>query len=115
MKKTWIKLVSLLIVTLLALTGIATAEDAGTAEVVFSATEKADDIIELDLMVKNATFRGMQLAVRYDKSVITPVKQSGEAAVDFADFSERTEESIPFSTVGLLLEAEKVFLGLRCL
>ena len=112
MKKTWIKLVSLLIVTLLALTGIATAEDAGTAEVVFSATEKADDIIELDLMVKNATFRGMQLAVRYDKSVITPVKQSGEAAVDFADFSERTEESIPFSTVGLLLEAEKGLFGL---
>ena len=111
MKKTWIKLVSLLIVTLLALSGVAIAETAGTAEVIFSATEKADDIIELDVIVKNATFRGMQVAVRYDKNVVVPVNESGETVTEFKGFAERSAESIVFSTAGLLLEADKGLFG----
>ena len=109
MKKTWIRLVSLVIVTLLLMTGLALADQ--TAEVVFSATEKENDIIELDVTVKNVTFRGLQAAVRYDKDVVMPINDSGNEAEKFGEFSERSEASELFDTVGLLLEADKGLFG----
>ena len=111
MKKTWIRLVSLLIVTLLTISGVALADGADMAEVVFSAAEKADDIIELDVIVKNATFKILQAAVRYDKNIVVPIDEEGSNAELFDDFASRGEDAEVFSEAGFSLEADKGLFG----
>ena len=111
MKKIWIRLVSLLIVTLFVLTGVVAAQDVNAAEVVFSATEKENDIVELDVIVKNATFMGLQTALRYNKDVLVPMNEEGEAAIKFSDFAKRTDEAAFFSSVGLELDTVGGFFG----
>ncbi|MBR6523367.1 MAG: copper amine oxidase N-terminal domain-containing protein [Clostridia bacterium] len=111
MKKTWIRLISLLIVTLLTISGVAFADDTGKAEVIFSATEKADDIIELDVTVKNTAFRILQTAVRYDKNVLMPVDDNNLKTEIFDDFASRSESAALFSEAGVSLEADKGLFG----
>ena len=109
MKKTWIRAISLIIISLLVLSGIAVAEDVGTAEIVFSATEKENDIVELDVIVKNATFMGIQTALSYDKRVLVPVDENGEETTKFNKFAKKMEDG--FNTIGLDLDIENGFFG----
>lgn len=111
MKRTWIRLVSLLIATLLALSGFAFAEDAGTAEVVFFAAEKENDIIELDVIVKNTAFKILQTAVRYDKTIMVPVNEEGTETKLFDGFANRSEDAAVFSEAGCSLEVDKGLFG----
>lgn len=109
MKKTWIRLISLLIITLFVLTGVVAAQDVNAAEVVFSATEKENDIVELDVIVKNAKFMGIQTALSYDKNVLVPIDENGEKTNDFEMFA--TCESSVFTSVGLDLDTHGGYFG----
>lgn len=111
MKKTWIRLVSLIIVTLLLMTGLAVAEETKSAEVVFSAVEKENDIVQLTLTVKNTTFMGMQTALKYNTDVIEPVDESGKKVTDFAEFAKKHEDAKCFSTVGVKLDSDNGYFG----
>lgn len=105
------KVVSLLIITVLVFSGVAIAESSQAAEIVFAATETDDGMVELNLTVKNATFMGIQTALRYDKDILMPISESGEKAETFGAFAKRTTESSCFSTVGLELDSENGYFG----
>ena len=105
------RVISLLMVMLLVLSGMAIAEGVQTADVEFAATETDDNIVKLTLTVKNATFMGLQTALKYNKDVLVPASPTGETAVKFGDFAKRTEKSACFNTVGLELDTEKGMFG----
>lgn len=111
MKKTWIRLVSLIIVTLLLMAGLAVAEETKSAEVVFSAVEKENDIVQLDVIVKNATFKIFQTAIRYDGAVVMPVDETGKKTIDFDSFSIRHDDIDGIGEAGCSLESEKTLFG----
>ena len=76
-----------------------TEEAKATADIDFVVTE-VEDIVELDLSVRNAKFMGFQMALRYNKDVLVPVDEAGEATDDFRTFAKLTEEAKFFSTIG---------------
>ena len=68
-------------------------------------------MVKLTLTVKNATFMGLQTALKYNKYVLVPASPTGETTVKFGDFAKRTEKSTCFNTVGLELDTEKGMFG----
>ena len=105
----FLRVFALLITITLMLSGITIAAE--TAEVVFEATEKDAAVIELSATVKNVAFRGLQVAVRYDKGVLTPIDEFGNDAKTFDEFSTRDAAASLFETVGLVLDADKGLFG----
>lgn len=110
-KPMFFRVISVLIIAILVISGMAIAEGVQTADVEFAATETDDNMVKLTLTVKNATFMGLQTALSYDADVLVPATPSGETAEDFGDFAKRTEKSACFNTVGLALDKEKGMFG----
>ena len=107
-KLTFFRVISLLIVTVLVLSGSALAEDAKTADVEFAATE-ADGLVELEVTVKNATFMGIQVALSYDKNVLIPIDENGQETDEFDRFA--TKKSPVFNEIGLDLDKTNGYFG----
>ncbi len=86
------------------------AEAAGKA--VFESTAPdADGVFTVTLTLSNVNFRTFQFALRYDPTVLQPVKESGEPAAEFRDFAGRTDQAWWMSTVGLELDAKAGLIG----
>ena len=85
-------------------------ETKATADMDFVITEK-EDIVELDLSVRNAKFMGFQIAVRYNKDVLAPIAEDGETAVEFDDFAALTEEAKFFNTIGNFITPDQGLFG----
>ena len=108
-----VRVISLCIALVCGCTGIVFAESEVTrkspspATIEFSATEPEDDIVELKLTVKDTCFMGIQAGVRYDSSILTPVNEDGETAVNFDDFATLSEQAAFFNQIGLDFDVEK--------
>ncbi len=98
----------MLIALSISLVGItASAEEIDCADLELTVTETETDLVDVDVVVKNATVWGIQAAFRYDPEVLQPVNSKGEPAAKFSDFRERSSETEKFSEVGLVLEADR--------
>ncbi len=106
-----IKTISLIMVVLFAVSGIAVAEELKPVAVEFSAIENDDGIVELNLAVKDATFMGIQAAVRYNTESLVPVDESGTETTDFKKFAKQSEQAEFFNAIGLELDSEKGLFG----
>lgn len=107
MKKIRILLVSAVIITTLLLSGVVIA--APSAKVEFISTEKADDIIELEVKIKDATFMGIQAEINYSVQTLAPATDSGEIAMRFSEFASKQTDF--FNTIGLYLDKEAGKIG----
>ncbi|MBR5157099.1 MAG: copper amine oxidase N-terminal domain-containing protein [Clostridia bacterium] len=106
-----IKTISLIMVALFAFGGITVAEEPKPVTVEFSTVETDDGIVELNLAVKDATFMGIQAAVRYNTESLAPVDEAGVETVDFKKFATKSEQAEFFNPVGLELDVEKGLFG----
>lgn len=104
MKKLLTKLLLLIIITLLILSGLAVAQ--APAQVQFIAKE-ADDIIDLTLKIENTTFMGIQATLNYNPKELVPINDRGDEAKDYPDFTTVSAKGKVFATAGLKLDAEK--------
>ena len=112
MRKTTIfKALSLLLVAMLAMSGMIFAESTTpTAELEFFISE-SDNLVTVDMAVKNTTFMGFQFAMRYNEEVITPVDGEGNEAETYGAFAKRAEEAAFFNEIGTLLDKEHGVFG----
>ncbi|MBQ4516157.1 MAG: copper amine oxidase N-terminal domain-containing protein [Clostridia bacterium] len=106
-----IKTFSLIMVALFAFSGIVVAEEAKPATVEFVVTETNDEIVELNLAVKDTTFMGIQTVVRYNTESLIPIDETGSETTDFKKFAKLSEQAEFFKTIGLELDSEKGLFG----
>lgn len=77
------------------------------AKVDFNITETSEDIVELKLSVKNATFAAILASIRYNPEAIQPVETT-DSANKFATFNEEADF---FGTMNLSADSSKGYFG----
>lgn len=105
-----ISIICLLTMVLSLVSGFSVFAEVKKADVEFN-VEETDEIINVSVKVKNASFMMFQTAVRYDKEVIAPVTASGEDAAEYSDFASYNEDLDFFSFIGERLDKEKGYFG----
>lgn len=101
------RVISALLATLIILSFATMVSAENTADVDFVVNETNDGIVELKLSVKNATFMGVQAALRYNTEALTPIDEELSPTNDFYEFATLSEKSDFFNTIGLSLDSEK--------
>ncbi len=100
------------LLTILMILSFATLVSADSpANVDFTVNETGDGIVELKLSVKNATFMGIQAAVRYNTNALIPVDADLNPVNNFNKFATLDEKAEFFNTIGLSLDSEKGIFG----
>lgn len=105
------RVISALLTSLIILSFATLVSAESSANVDFYISETQDGIVELKLSVKNATFMGIQAAVRYNTEALTPVDKDFNPASTFNKFATLNERAEFFNTIGLTLDPAKGIFG----